>query len=80
MRNGRSGQAQARIDVYGIPYGEDSYLGIQCKGKDEYTAKQLTEKEIQQEIEKAKNFEPSLKKMYFATTAVRDASVQTIIQ
>ncbi len=80
MRNGRSGQEQAGIDVYGIPQGENSYYGIQCKGKDEYTAKQLTEKEINQEIEKAKTFEPELKKMYFTTTAVRDAGVQAIIR
>ncbi|SIQ19178.1 restriction endonuclease [Maribacter ulvicola] len=80
MRNGRSGQDQAGIDIYGVPRDETSYYGIQCKGKDEYTGKQLTEKEIHREIEKAKKFEPNLKKMYFATTAVRDAGVQTIIR
>ncbi|WP_111309788.1 restriction endonuclease [Confluentibacter sediminis] len=79
-KNGRSGQNQAGIDVYGIPKGEISYFGIQCKGKDEYTNKQLLEKEINEEIEKAKNFEPSLKKMYFATTAVKDVVAETVIR
>lgn len=79
-KNGRSGQNQAGIDVYGIPKGETSYFGIQCKGKDEYTNKQLLEKEIHEEIEKAKSFEPSLKKMYFATTAVKDVVIETLIR
>tara|TARA_R110002033_G_scaffold129417_1_gene170177 strand:- start:2399 stop:3562 length:1164 start_codon:yes stop_codon:yes gene_type:complete len=79
-KNGRSGQNQAGIDVYGIPKGEISYFGIQCKGKDEYTNKQLLEKEINEEIEKAKNFEPSLKKMYFATTAAKDVVAETVIR
>ncbi|WJJ96397.1 hypothetical protein [Algibacter luteus] len=79
-KNGRSGQNQAGIDVYGIPKGEISYFGIQCKGKDEYTNKQLLEKEINEEIEKAKKFEPSLKKMYFATTAVKDVVAETVIR
>jgi len=79
-KNGRSGQNQAGIDVYGIPKDEIAYFGIQCKGKDEYTNKQLLEKEINQEIEKAKNFEPSLKKMYFATTAVKDVFAETFIR
>lgn len=79
-KNGRSGQAQAGIDVYGIPNGESSYYGIQCKGKDEYTGKQLTEKEINKEIEKAKHFEPPLKKMYFATTSSKDVNIEALIR
>lgn len=79
-KNGRSGQKQQGIDIYGIPQNEDSYYGIQCKGKDEYTNKQLGEKEVLDEIESAKNFEPNLKKMYFATTAVKDAGIETIIR
>lgn len=79
-KNGRSGQDQAGIDVYGIPNGERSYYGIQCKGKDEYTNKQLTEKEIDAEISKALDFTPKLKKMYFATTAVKDAKIEAYIR
>ncbi|WP_407264875.1 hypothetical protein R5N98_12495 [Tenacibaculum maritimum] len=79
-KNGRSGQDQAGIDVYGIPNGEKLYFGIQCKGKDEYTNKQLTKKEIDVEIGKALNFTPKLKKMYFATTAVKDAKIEAYIR
>lgn len=57
-KNGRAGQNQQGVDIYGIPKGETKYFGIQCKGKDEYTKSVLTEKEINAEIEKAKNFKP----------------------
>lgn len=79
-KNGRSGQKQQGIDIYGIPQNENSYYGIQCKGKDEYTNKQLREKEVLDEIERAKYFEPNLKKMYFATTAVKDAEIEAVIR
>ena len=36
-RNGRLGQSQRGVDVYGIPKGESHYYGIQCKGKNDYT-------------------------------------------
>lgn len=79
-KNGRSGQNQLGIDIYGMPVGGDGYYGIQCKGISEYNNNQLTEKEIVIEIEKAKLFEPKLKKMYFATTALKDSKVETIIR
>lgn len=79
-KNGRNGQNQNGVDVYGIPIFDNVYYGIQCKGKDEYTHKQLTVKEIDEEIEKAKTFEPKLKKLYFATTAVKDAEIEKIIR
>lgn len=78
--NGRNGQNQSGIDISGIPKGESAYYGIQCKGKDRYSQKQLTEKEILEEIEKAKTFEPALKKMYFTTTAVKDAKIETFVR
>jgi hypothetical protein len=80
MKNGRSGQNQSGVDVYGIPSTDDEYYGIQCKGKDEYTKKQLTEAEIDDEISKAKTFEPSLKKFYFTTTAVKDAKIEAVVR
>ena len=79
-KNGRSGQKQLGVDVCGIPKWETEYYGIQCKGKDEYTHKQLTEEEIDKEIKKAKKFTPALKKFYFATTAVKDAKIEEIIR
>ena len=79
-KNGGTGQRQNGVDVYGIPFGEDTYYGIQCKGKDEYTNKQFTEDEIDIEITKAKLFQPALKKFYFATTAVKDAGIEEFIR
>jgi len=60
-KNGRNGQNQNGVDVCGIPFGEQNYYGIQCKGKDEYTNKQFTEAEISIEIAKAKLFIPPVK-------------------
>ncbi len=79
-KNGRTGQAQHGVDVYGIPFGDDKYYGIQCKGKDEYTNKQFSEDEIKKEIEKAKSFQPPLKKLYFTTTAVKDAGIEEFVR
>lgn len=45
-KNGRNGQPQAGVDVYGVPKGEANYWGIQCKGKGDYTNAKLTKKEI----------------------------------
>lgn len=79
-KNGRSGNNQHGVDVYGIPEGESQYYGIQCKGKDEYTDKQFTEKEISEEINKAKTFQPPLKKFYLTTTAVKNADTEEFVR
>lgn len=79
-RNGRSGQAQHGVDVYGVPKGETYYYGIQCKGKDDYTNSTLTRKEIDNEIVKAKGFKPPLKRLIFATTANKDAQIEEYVR
>lgn len=79
-RNGRNGNAQNGVDVYGVPLGENKYYGIQCKGKDEYTHAQLTKTEIDDEIDKAKTFEPPLKKFYLATTSNKDAEIEKYVR
>lgn len=79
-KNGRAGQAQHGVDVYGVPAGEDGYYGIQCKGKDDYTNAVFTEKEVDAEIEKARGFIPALKKLYFATTANKDAAIEAYVR
>lgn len=76
VKNGRNGQNQKGVDVYGVPNDEKQYYGIQCKGKDSYTHQQFTIKEINEEIEKAKSFVPPLKKFYLTTTAVKDAKIE----
>lgn len=85
QKNGRLGQEQSGVDVFGIPSNDDSYYGIQCKGKSEYNDNQyehpqFTEQEIEKEIEKAKTFLPPLKKFYLATTALNDAKIQAFVR
>lgn len=79
-KNGRLGQTQYGVDVYGIPKGENTYRGIQCKGKDDYSNGKLTISEIDSEIEKAKNFVPNLSVYIIATTANKDAKVEEYIR
>jgi len=79
-KNGRAGQVQHGVDIYGIPFGETKYYGIQCKGKDVYTGRQFTETEISTEVEKAKLFQPPLKKLYFATTALKDVKIEEFVR
>jgi hypothetical protein len=79
-RNGRSGQNQCGVDIYGMPLGETTYFGIQCKGKDDYTKSRLTETEIDSEIIKALNFQPPLKTLIFATTADKDVNIEQYIR
>ena len=79
-RNGRSGQKQDGVDVYGIPKGENQYYGIQCKGKDDYTNSVLTSKEVDEEIEKAKGFKPALKQFIFTTTANKDVAIEEYVR
>ncbi len=79
-RHGRQGQNQYGVDVYSYVEKYGGYCGIQCKGKDEYTHAQLTEKEIDEEIEKALGFEPQIKLLVFATTANKDAKIEKYIR
>lgn len=79
-KNWRQWQNQNGVDIYGIPEGREQYFGIQCKGKDDYIHAQLSKKEIDEEIEKAKKFKPLLAKFYFATTANKDAKIEEYIR
>ena len=79
-RNGRLGQSQNGVDIYGIPKGESQYSGIQCKGKDNYTNSSLTEKEIEHEIRKAEGFKPALKRFIFTTTANKDVGIEEYVR
>lgn len=73
VRNGRSGQRQAGVDIYGQPkhLGRGPYAGVQCKCMDV-----ITLKEVQDEVKKAQNFKPPLADYTVATTAPRDSSLQ----
>jgi len=79
-KNGRLGQEQAGVDVYGIPKGETKYWGIQAKGKDDYSNAKLSEKEILQEIEKAKKFQPKLGVYIIASSSNKDAKIEEFVR
>lgn len=68
--NGRQGQKQNGIDIWGS--NETAAIGIQCKN----TFKGLSIDTVKKEIAKAEKFLPQRTEIYIATTALRDASVQ----
>jgi|GEM_PF-2206418 hypothetical protein len=70
-RNGRQGQTQAGVDIY----GEDDlgrFVGVQCK----LTTGELKIGTIKDEISKAETFVPMLNCYYVATTSLPDATLQ----
>ena len=70
QRNGRRGQRQCGVDVFGIPNGQERYEGVQAKSY----ALPLTEAQMQHEVDDAKKFVPPLKKLIIASTAPRDTT------
>jgi hypothetical protein len=76
QKNGRNGQPQHGVDVYGRPAKGQSWAGIQCKGKENYTNQELTTAEIQSESGKARGFNRRLAEYAIATTAPRDGALQ----
>lgn len=76
--HGRQGQAQHGVDVYGRPDQGQEYAGVQCKGKDGYNNKEVTEAELRGEVEKAKKFEPAIRHFTLATTAPNDVKIQAV--
>lgn len=78
QKNGRQGQSQHGVDICGRPDQENKWAGVQCKGKDNYTNKKLTEKEVKTEVQKAKSFTPKLSKFIIATTCPKDTKVEKL--
>lgn len=72
QQNGRTGQPQAGVDVYG-QRSPGHYVGVQCKKKYE---KHVTEDELRSEVEKAKSFVPRISEFILITTAPRDQKIQ----
>lgn len=79
-KNGRSGQPQSGVDIYGIPKGESNYWGIQCKGKDDYANAKISKQEIDAEILKAHSFLPKLDVLIFATTMNKDVAIEQYVR
>lgn len=74
-RNGRSGQKQDGVDIYGHD-SFDLFVGIQCKN----TVSNIDANTIDEEIVKAEMFEPPLTALYIATTAPRDTALQSHVR
>ena len=79
-QNGRLGQLQSGVDIYGVPKDKQKYSGIQCKGKNDDLKSVLTTKEIDTEINNAKTFVPALETFIFATTANKDVKLEQYIR
>jgi tetratricopeptide (TPR) repeat protein len=78
QKNGRGGQEQNGVDVYGQPQNGDTYEGVQCKGKDGRYGQAVTAAELRAEVEKTKSFSPKITKFILATTAPNDQKIQGI--
>lgn len=76
QKNGRKGQAQNGVDVFGDDSSKLIPVGVQCKGKDVYSHAQVTQAELDAEIAKAENFKPQIKHFILATTASQDQAIQ----
>lgn len=77
QKNGRRGQAQHGVDVFGSPNRDRrSYWGVQCKGKDSNYGSKAEWSEVVAEIAKAEKFSPKLEEWIFATTSPSDATLQ----
>jgi len=77
QRNGRRGQRQNGVDLFGIRDSDAKWhVGIQCKLKS--AGHVLTEKEVRDEIRKARTFRPALKEYYITTTASDDVAMQEL--
>ena len=76
--NGRQGQSQHGVDIYGTRDNGKSLVGVQCKGKDNFSNRTLTKNEIEVEAEKAKSFHPKLSEFIFATTGAKDANMEEL--
>ncbi len=75
--NGRTGQAQQGVDIYGRrDQAGHHWVGIQCKQKSD--GQKLTEPELKREVSKAKTFTPTLSELIIVTTAPDDANIQRI--
>ncbi len=73
QRNGRRGQRQHGVDIFGVADGR--HVGAQAKNMDKFS-----ETEAKDEIAKAENFQPKLQALHFAVAGPRDAVFQQFIR
>ncbi|TWU44928.1 hypothetical protein Q31b_00990 [Novipirellula aureliae] len=79
IRNGRTGQKQNGVDIYGKPAhlrGVGAELaGAQCK-----RVESMTEEQVRAEVESALGFEPKLEEYLLLTSLKRDATLQKFVR
>lgn len=78
QQNGRTGQRQNGVDVYGRNRKDGALEGVQCKGKDGRFDQELTTNELEGEVKKALTFTPKLDRFILATTGQTDVAVQEL--
>jgi hypothetical protein len=76
-KNGRQGQSQAGVDIFGHPTYAQGLHAVQCKGKDDNYDTDLTIDEIDAECKKAKSFSSPIIDYTIATTRPRDSKLQS---
>lgn len=76
QRNGRRGQTQCGVDVFGLPAPGTRHEGVQAKAY----GRPLTAAELRHEVDEAKKFTPALRKLVIACTGPRDAAGQTCVR
>jgi tetratricopeptide (TPR) repeat protein len=74
QKNGRNGQPQAGVDIFGRDQGK--WVGVQCKQKDALVWSEVTITELEAEAKKASKFNPSLTAFILATSGPADEKVQ----
>lgn len=78
-RNGRSGQSQDGVDIFGHPSDRHgANCGAQCKLRT--GDKQPNESDIEAEVQQARKFTPPLKLLILITDAPRDVNTQKIVR
>jgi hypothetical protein len=75
VRHGRTGQTQHGVDIVGRD-GANWPVGIQCKRKSLWPVSEVTTRDLDDEVEKAKNFKPALRAFYLVSTAPDDQPLQ----
>lgn len=79
-KNGRAGQAQDGVDIFGKDPNTGGWVGIQCKQKSQWPRQRLTELQVKDSVLCAESFSPSLMHFIVATTDRRDESVQRFVR
>lgn len=79
QRNGRRGQRQNGVDLFGVRNGDPAHhVGIQCKLKSDGHA--LTADEVREEVRKALTFRPDLREYFIITTSPDDVALQELVR